>query len=163
MQFRLSVEAACRRALSVSDIGRRRGAPAGLGISGSGDPSRRATARPFSVRAQPVPPSTDRDSGPNPTVAVVNEACARERERWNCGASCGSRSPRAGGRQAKSCRWNVNIDWAGRCVRLDANTTRNGEARSLPFTADIEMVAYRRSLFGSNTAHCVSLSIECSM
>jgi integrase len=33
-----------------------------------------------------------------------------------------------------------NVDWAGRCVRLDAHTTKNGEARSFPFTADIEQV-----------------------
>jgi integrase len=31
-----------------------------------------------------------------------------------------------------------NIDWGGRCVRLDAHTTKNGEARSFPFTANIE-------------------------
>ena len=28
----------------------------------------------------------------------------------------------------------------GRCVRLDAHTTKNGEARSFPFTADIETI-----------------------
>jgi len=33
-----------------------------------------------------------------------------------------------------------NVDWAGRCVRLDAHTTKNGEARSFPFTADIEAI-----------------------
>lgn len=33
-----------------------------------------------------------------------------------------------------------NVDWGGRCVRLDAHTTKNGEARSFPFTADIEMI-----------------------
>lgn len=33
-----------------------------------------------------------------------------------------------------------NIDWAGRSVRLDAHTTKNGEARSFPFTTDIEMI-----------------------
>ncbi len=33
-----------------------------------------------------------------------------------------------------------NVDWAGRCVRLDAHTTKNGEARSFPFTADIESI-----------------------
>jgi integrase len=33
-----------------------------------------------------------------------------------------------------------NIDWEGRCVRLDAHTTKNGEARSFPFTADIETI-----------------------
>ncbi|MGH9254244.1 MAG: tyrosine-type recombinase/integrase [Vicinamibacterales bacterium] len=33
-----------------------------------------------------------------------------------------------------------NIDWGGRCVRLDAHTTKNGEARSFPFTADIETI-----------------------
>ena len=27
-----------------------------------------------------------------------------------------------------------NVDWTGRCVRLDAHTTKNGEARSFPFT-----------------------------
>jgi integrase len=33
-----------------------------------------------------------------------------------------------------------NIDWAGRCVRLDAHTTKNGEARSFPLTTDIETI-----------------------
>ncbi len=33
-----------------------------------------------------------------------------------------------------------NIDWGGRCVRLDAHTTKNGEARSFPFTTDIETI-----------------------
>jgi integrase len=33
-----------------------------------------------------------------------------------------------------------NIDWVGRCVRLDAHTTKNGEARSFPFTTDIETI-----------------------
>jgi integrase len=33
-----------------------------------------------------------------------------------------------------------NIDWAGRCVRLDAHTTKNGEARVFPFTAEIERI-----------------------
>jgi integrase len=33
-----------------------------------------------------------------------------------------------------------NVDWAGRCVRLDAHTTKNGEARSFPFTTDIETI-----------------------
>ena len=33
-----------------------------------------------------------------------------------------------------------NVDWNGRCVRLDAHTTKNGEARSFPFTADIEAI-----------------------
>jgi integrase len=33
-----------------------------------------------------------------------------------------------------------NVDWAGRCVRLDPHTTKNGEARSFPFTTDIETV-----------------------
>jgi integrase len=33
-----------------------------------------------------------------------------------------------------------NVDWAGRCVRLDPGTTKNGEGRSFPFTADIEQV-----------------------
>jgi hypothetical protein len=28
----------------------------------------------------------------------------------------------------------------GRCVRLDAHTTKNGEARSFPFTTEIEMI-----------------------
>jgi len=32
-----------------------------------------------------------------------------------------------------------NIDWGGRCVRLDAQT-KNGEARPFPFTADIETI-----------------------
>jgi integrase len=31
-----------------------------------------------------------------------------------------------------------NVDWAGRCVRLDAHTTKNTEAREFPFTAEIE-------------------------
>ena len=38
-----------------------------------------------------------------------------------------------------------NIDWAGRCVRLDAHTTKNGEDRSFPFTADIEAILKGRS------------------
>jgi integrase len=33
-----------------------------------------------------------------------------------------------------------NVDWSGRCVRLDPHTTKNGEARSFPFTADIEKI-----------------------
>jgi integrase len=33
-----------------------------------------------------------------------------------------------------------NVDWTGRCVRLDAHTTKNGEGRWFPFTADIEKV-----------------------
>jgi integrase len=33
-----------------------------------------------------------------------------------------------------------NIDWTGRCVRLDAHTTKNGEARSCPFTTEIETI-----------------------
>jgi integrase len=33
-----------------------------------------------------------------------------------------------------------NIDWTGRCVRLDAHTTKNGEARSFPFTTEIETI-----------------------
>lgn len=33
-----------------------------------------------------------------------------------------------------------NVDWTGRCVRLDAHTTKNGEARSFPLTAEIEAV-----------------------
>lgn len=33
-----------------------------------------------------------------------------------------------------------NVDWAGRCVRLDPGTTKNGEGRSFPLTADIEQV-----------------------
>lgn len=33
-----------------------------------------------------------------------------------------------------------NVDWNARCVRLDAHTTKNGEARSFPFTADVETV-----------------------
>jgi site-specific recombinase XerD len=31
-----------------------------------------------------------------------------------------------------------NVDWAGRCVRLDAHTTKNQEGRSFPFTSEIE-------------------------
>ena len=33
-----------------------------------------------------------------------------------------------------------NIDWGGRCVRLDAHTTKNGEARSFPFTTNLETI-----------------------
>lgn len=33
-----------------------------------------------------------------------------------------------------------NVDWAGRCVRLDAEHSKNGRARQLPFTADVEKV-----------------------
>jgi integrase len=33
-----------------------------------------------------------------------------------------------------------NVDRAGRCVRLDPGTTKNGEGRSFPFTADIEKI-----------------------
>lgn len=33
-----------------------------------------------------------------------------------------------------------NIDWPGRSVRLDAHTTKNGEARVFPFTAEIEAI-----------------------
>lgn len=33
-----------------------------------------------------------------------------------------------------------NVDWSGRCVRLDAENSKNGRARQLPFTADIEEV-----------------------
>jgi integrase len=32
------------------------------------------------------------------------------------------------------------VDWIGRCVRLDPGTTKNGEGRSFPFTTDIEKV-----------------------
>ncbi len=32
------------------------------------------------------------------------------------------------------------VDWEGRCVRLDPGTTKNGEGRSFPFTTDIEKV-----------------------
>lgn len=31
-----------------------------------------------------------------------------------------------------------NVDWGGRCIRLDAHTTKNTEARSFPFTVEIE-------------------------
>jgi integrase len=31
-----------------------------------------------------------------------------------------------------------HVDWKGRCVRLDAHTTKNDEGRSFPFTADLE-------------------------
>lgn len=43
-----------------------------------------------------------------------------------------------------------HVDWRGRCVRLDAHTTKNDEGRVLPFTADIEtflteqLAIYRR-------------------
>ena len=33
-----------------------------------------------------------------------------------------------------------NVDWVGRCVRLDPHTTKNGEARTFPFTSEIEKV-----------------------
>ena len=33
-----------------------------------------------------------------------------------------------------------HVDWVGRCVRLDPGTTKNGEGRSFPFTADIEKI-----------------------
>jgi integrase len=33
-----------------------------------------------------------------------------------------------------------HVDWTGRCVRLDPGTTKNGEGRSFPFTADIEKI-----------------------
>jgi integrase len=33
-----------------------------------------------------------------------------------------------------------HVDWAGRCVRLDAHTTKNDEGRVFPFTIDIEMI-----------------------
>ena len=33
-----------------------------------------------------------------------------------------------------------HVDWHGRCVRLDAHTTKNDEGRSFPFTADIERI-----------------------
>jgi integrase len=33
-----------------------------------------------------------------------------------------------------------SVDWSGRCVRLDPHTTKNGEARSFPFTGGIEKV-----------------------
>jgi integrase len=32
------------------------------------------------------------------------------------------------------------IDWKGRSVRLDAHTTKNGEAREFPFTAQLETI-----------------------
>ena len=33
-----------------------------------------------------------------------------------------------------------NVDWSGGCVRLDAHTTKNGEARVFPFTAELETI-----------------------
>ena len=33
-----------------------------------------------------------------------------------------------------------HVDWQGRCVRLDAHTTKNDEGRSFPFTADLEKI-----------------------
>ena len=33
-----------------------------------------------------------------------------------------------------------HVDWHGRCVRLDAHTTKNDEGRVLPFTADLEKI-----------------------
>ncbi len=38
-----------------------------------------------------------------------------------------------------SLEWR-SVDWVGRCVRLDPGTTKNGEGRFFPFTADIETV-----------------------
>jgi integrase len=38
-----------------------------------------------------------------------------------------------------SLEWR-NVDSGRHCVRLDAHTTKNGEARSFPFTADIETI-----------------------
>jgi integrase len=32
------------------------------------------------------------------------------------------------------------VDWAGRCVRLDVGTTKNGEGRVFPFTTEIETI-----------------------
>ena len=64
---------------------------------------------------------------------------ARRRANWR--TSSGSPSPRAGGRRSEvlPLEWR-NVDWAGRCVRLDPHTTKNGEARSFPFTTDIEKI-----------------------
>ena len=33
-----------------------------------------------------------------------------------------------------------HVDWPGRCVRLDAHTTKNDEGRVFPFTADLEKI-----------------------
>ncbi len=33
-----------------------------------------------------------------------------------------------------------HVDWNGRCVRLDAHTTKNDEGRVFPFTADLEKI-----------------------
>jgi len=33
-----------------------------------------------------------------------------------------------------------HVEWTGRSVRLDPGSTKNGEGRSFPFTADIEKV-----------------------
>jgi integrase len=33
-----------------------------------------------------------------------------------------------------------HVDWKGRCVRLDAHTTKNDEGRVFPFTANIEKI-----------------------
>jgi len=33
-----------------------------------------------------------------------------------------------------------NVDWEGRCVRLDPGTTKNGEGRVFPFTTEIELL-----------------------
>jgi integrase len=33
-----------------------------------------------------------------------------------------------------------NVDWVGRCVRLDPGTTKNGEGRTFPFTTEIERI-----------------------
>jgi integrase len=33
-----------------------------------------------------------------------------------------------------------NVDWAGRCVRLDPGTTKNGEGQTFPFTVEIEQI-----------------------
>jgi integrase len=44
---------------------------------------------------------------------------------------------------AVSCRpdpeWR-HVDWKGRCVRLDAHTTKNDEGRVFPITADLEKI-----------------------
>jgi integrase len=38
-----------------------------------------------------------------------------------------------------------HVDWEGRCVRLDPHTTKNGEARSFPFTVAIEGILNEQS------------------
>jgi integrase len=45
----------------------------------------------------------------------------------------------ADGSEVLPLEWR-HVDWQGRCVRLDAHTTKNDEGRSFPFSADIEKI-----------------------